>query len=60
MDAKDGASPVRVENAVPAIVSQKEFRRIARSLRSKALDRIKPRRASSPYLLSGLVRGVRP
>ena len=56
VDAKDGAPPVRVENAFPAIVSQQEFRRITRSLRSKAPARVNPRRASSPYLLSGLVK----
>ena len=38
---------MRVENA---------FRRITRSLRSKAPARVNPRRASSPYLLSGLVK----
>ena len=37
-------------------VSQQEFRRITRSLRSKAPARVNPRRASSPYLLSGLVK----
>ena len=56
VDAKDGAPPVRVEDAFPAIVSQQEFRRIVRSLRSKAPARVSPRRASSPYLLSGLVK----
>ena len=47
---------MRVEDAFPAIVSQQEFRRIVRSLRSKAPARVSPRRASSPYLLSGLVK----
>ena len=47
---------MRVENAFPAIVSQQEFRRITRSLRSKAPARVNPRRASSLYLLSGLVK----
>ena len=47
---------MRVEKAFPAIVSQQEFRRITRSLRSKAPVRVNPRRASSPYLLSGLVK----
>ena len=47
---------MRVEDAFPAIVSQQEFRRIVRSLRSKAPARVNPRRASSPYLLSGLVK----
>ncbi len=56
VDAKDGAPPVRVEDAFPAIVTKQEFRRITRSLRSKAPARVNPRRASSPYLLSGLVK----
>ena len=56
VDAKDGAPPVRVEKAFPAIVTKQEFRRITRSLRSKAPARVNPRRASSPYLLSGLVK----
>ena len=47
---------MRVEKAFPAIVSQQEFRRITRFLRSKAPARVNPRRASSPYLLSGLVK----
>ena len=47
---------MRVEHAFPAIVTQHEFRRITRSLRSKAPARVNPRRASSPYLLSGLVK----
>ena len=47
---------MRVENAFPAIVTKQEFRRITRSLRSKAPARVNPRRASSPYLLSGLVK----
>ena len=47
---------MRVEKAFPAIVTKQEFRRITRSLRSKAPARVSPRRASSPYLLSGLVK----
>ena len=47
---------MRVEDAFPAIVTKQEFRRITRSLRSKAPARVNPRRASSPYLLSGLVK----
>ena len=56
VDAKDGAPPVRVEDAFPAIVTKQEFRRITGSLRSKAPARVNPRRASSPYLLSDLVK----
>ena len=54
--AKDGASPVRVEKAFPALVSKRKFRQVAALLRSRAPKSVHPRRASSPYLLSGLVR----
>ena len=55
-NAKDGAPPVRVEGAFPAIVSQSEFKRVAALLGTKAPSEVHPRRASSPYLLSGLVK----
>ena len=55
-NAKDGAPPVRVDEAFPALVSKRDFRRVARTLRSKAPTRVHPRRAASPYLLSGLVK----
>ena len=54
--AKDGAPPVRVENAFPAIVSRAEFRKVGRLLKSRAPSKVNPRRASSPYLLSGLAK----
>ena len=54
--AKDGAPPVRVEDAHPAIVSKRDFRRAKKLLGSRAPKRMNPRRASSPYLLSGLLR----
>ena len=54
--AKDGAPPVRVEDAHPAIISKGEFQRVKKLLRSRAPKSVHPRRASSPYLLSGLVR----
>ena len=54
--AKDGAPPVRVEKAFPALVSKRKFRQVAGLLRSRAPKSVHPRRASSPYLLSGLVR----
>ena len=56
ISAKDGQAPVRVEDAHPAIVSKQEFRRVKRLLRSRAPKKVNPRRASSPYLLSGLLR----
>ena len=55
-NAKDGAQPVRVENAFPAIVSMEEFQRVKRLLKSRSPKVVHPRRASSPYLLSGLAK----
>ena len=55
-NAKDGTPPVRIENAFPAIVSQQEFRKVRRLLRSRAPNKVNPRRASSAYLLSGLLK----
>ena len=54
--AKDGAPPVRVEDAHPAIITKEEFQRVKKLLGSRAPKRMNPRRASSPYLLSGLLR----
>ena len=54
--AKDGAPPVRVEDAHPAIVSKGEFQRVNKLLGSRAPKRSHPRRVGSTYLLSGLVR----
>ena len=54
--AKDDVPPVRVDNAFPAIVSRDEFERVSAILGSKAPAKIHPRRAASPYLLSGIVR----
>ncbi len=56
INAKDGQPPVRVEGAHPAIVSSQEFRKVGSLLKSRAPKRVHPRRASSPYLLSGLAR----
>ena len=55
-NARDGAPPVRVEDAHPAIVSRRESRRIARMMQSRAPKKVNPRRISSPYLLSGLAK----
>ena len=56
LQAKDKVPPVRVENAFPAIVSKGQFRRVAKLLRSRAPSQSHPRRVSSSYLLSGLVK----
>ena len=55
-NAKDGAPPVRVENAHPGIVSKRDFQQARRLLASRPPKKMNPRRASSPYLLSGLVK----
>ena len=55
-NAKDGAPPVRVEKAFQALVSKREFRRVSKLLSLKAPAQVHPRRAASPYLLSGLVK----
>ena len=54
--AKDGAPPVRVEDAHPAIVSKQQFQRAKKLLGSRAPKKVHPRRSASPYLLSGLLR----
>ena len=54
--AKDKADPMRVEDAFPAIVSKREFQRAKKLLGSRAPKQVNPRRASSPYLLSGLLK----
>ncbi len=56
VNAKDGAPPVRVEKAFPAIVSKRKFQQVANLLKSRAPKSVHPRRASSPYLLSGLAK----
>ena len=53
---KDKAEPVRVEDAHPAIVSKREFQRARKLLGSRAPKQVNPCRASSPYLLSGLLK----
>ena len=54
--SRDGQEPVRVEDAFPAIVTQQEFQRVRKLLESRAPAITHPRRAASPYLLSGLAK----
>ena len=54
--ARDKAEPVRVENAFPAIITKQEFRKAKKMLGSRAPKSVHPRRAFSPYLLSGLLK----
>ena len=56
VNAKNGADPVRVENAFPAITSKAQFNRVSKLLRSRAPKVVNPRRVASPFLLSGLVK----
>ena len=54
--SRDGQDPVRVEDAFPAIVSPQEFARVRKLLAARAPAVTHPRRAASPYLLSGLAK----
>ena len=49
-------TPVRVEKAFPAIISRKQFDRVARLMSSRAPKVANPRRVGSSFLLSGLVK----
>ncbi len=55
-NAKDGADPVRVEKAFPAIISKTQFQRVGRQLRRRAPKVKHPRRVGSSFLLSGMVK----
>ena len=54
--ATDGAEPVRVERAFPAIVSKAQFRRVNARMSSRAPRITHPRRVASSYMFSGLVK----
>ena len=54
--SKSKNPPVRVEKAFPAIVSKRRFKQVAKLMASRAPDKQHPRRVSSSYLLSGLVK----
>ena len=47
---------MRVEDVHPAIVSKRDFQKARRLLGSRAPKKVNPRRASSPYLLSGIAK----
>ena len=55
-NARDGAPPVRVNRAFPALVTKRKFRQVAALMQSRSPKIEHPRRSSSPYLLSGLAR----
>ena len=54
--SKRGLAPVRKENACPAIVSREVFEQAHVFLGQRAFKQIHPRRVSSQFLLSGLVK----
>ena len=54
--SRDGAPPMRVGNAFPAIVLKRDFDRVGELMRSRAPRKTHPRRVASSYLLSGLVK----
>ena len=58
-NAKDGAPPVRIENAFPAVVSPERFQHVAQLMCSRAPAKAHPRRVASSYLLSGMVKCAR-
>ena len=51
-----GLAPVRVANAFPGIIDPPTFQALQSDLRGRAPRVAAPRRVSSPYLLSGLLR----
>ncbi len=55
-NSKRALPPIRVENAWPAIVDQESFQQVQSLLGQRSFAQVHPRRASSPYLLSGLAR----
>ena len=55
-NAKDRATPVRVEKAFSAIITRKQFERVAKLMTPRAPKIANPRRVGSPFLLSGLVK----
>ena len=56
VNAKDGADPVRVDKAFPAIVYKTQFQCVGRQLRRRAPKVRCLRRVGISFLLSGLVR----
>ena len=55
-NAREGAEPVRINKAFPAIIPRSKFRRVNALMRSRAPKITHPRRVRSTYLLSGIVK----
>ncbi len=56
MNAKNNVEPVRVDKALPAIITKAQFGRVGKPMRSRAPKQSQPRRVGSAYMLSGLVK----
>ena len=48
--------PIRVEDALPAIIDHKTFQQVQVCLRERAFTNIHPKRVASNYLLSGIAK----
>ena len=53
-NSKRGNEPVRTENVCPAIIDRETFITVQTVMKERMPKRIHPRRASSPFLLSGI------
>lgn len=53
-NSKRGLEPIRVENACPTIVSRAVFEQVQELIKGRTFKNIHPKRASSPFLLSGI------
>ena len=53
-NSKRGLTPVRTENACPAIIDRDTFLRVQEIMKERAPAKVHPRRVNSPFLLSGL------
>ncbi len=53
-NSKRGNEPVRTENACPAIINKETFKKVQDLMKGRAPVKVHPKRASSPFLLSGL------
>ena len=55
-NSKSGNPPVRAENAFPSIISKETFGKVHEVMKNRAPAQQHPRRTSSRFLLSGLVK----
>ncbi|WP_278812025.1 recombinase family protein [Dehalococcoides mccartyi] len=53
-NSKRGLEPIKVENACPVIISKAVFDQVQELIKSRTFKSIHPKRASSPFLLSGI------